>query len=170
MQDGGWWRGNGGDCSDGDDDPHLLFHAAVKQCIPAHGQVVDAWALVAEVAVGCPAALRVVLGPGDHVHASIDHPVSLLTDDETLDGRVAEDRDQQAAFTACLVHRMAEVGQIKEGHAEEFKEGVGCGGLAVGEIDRAGDQPPIRPWQAAIGHRAVDDPVVALAVLKQNPA
>ena len=161
------WQSGGAGANGG---AQLLFHAAIEQGIPAHDQVVDAGTLVAEVAVGRPAALGVVLGADDHVHAAVDDPVDLLADDESLDGRVAENGDQQSALAARLVHGMAEVGQIKDGHAEKLEEGVGGGGLAVGEVDGAGDQPPVRLRQAAVGHGAVDDAVVALAGLEQNPA
>ena len=63
-----------------------------------------------------------------------------------------------------------EVGQIEDGQAEKFEEGVGGGGLAVGEVDGAGDHPPIGVGQAAVGYGAVNEPVVALADLEQNPA
>ena len=55
--------------------PNLLFHAAVEQCIPAHDQVVESAPLVAEVAVGRPAALAEELRADHHVHAAVDDPV-----------------------------------------------------------------------------------------------
>jgi hypothetical protein len=77
----------GGLCGCGrDGGADLLFHATVEQGIPADDEVVEARALVAEVAVGRPAALAVVFGADDHVHAAVDDPVNLLAHDEALDG------------------------------------------------------------------------------------
>ena len=64
---------------------HLLLHATVQQGIPAHDQMVNAWALVAEVAIGRPAAFAVVVGSGHHIHAAVDDPVHLFAHDEALD-------------------------------------------------------------------------------------
>ena len=64
---------------------------------------------------------------------------------------------------------MAQVGQVKDGHAEKLEECVGGGGLAVGQFDGAGDQLPVRLGQAAVGHGAVDDAVAALAGLQADP-
>ena len=122
----------------------LLLDAAVEQGIPADDEVVEVAAFVAEVAVGRPAALAVELCADDHVHAAVDGPVELLADDEALDGRVAEDGNQQSALAAGLVDRMAQVGQIEDGHAEELEKGVGGGGRAVVEIDGAGDDAASR--------------------------
>ena len=99
----------------GDGDAHLLFHASVEEGIPADDQVVEAWAFVAEVSIGSPAALGVVLRADNHVHAAVDDPVDLFADNETLDGGVAEDGDQDAALAAGIVDRMAEPGEVKEG-------------------------------------------------------
>ena len=64
---------------------------------------------------------------------------------------------------------MAKVWQVKNGHVEKFEEGIGRRGLAVLHLDRAGDDLPVRLRQAAVGHRAVNDLVVALAGLQHHP-
>ena len=51
-----------------------------------------------------------------------------------------------------------------------LKKALRGGGLAVVELDGAGDQSPVGLGQPAVGHRAVDDAVVALAGLEQHPA
>ena len=102
--------------------PALLLDAAVEQRIPAHDQVVESRTSVAEVAIGRPAALAEELGADHHVHAAVDDPVNLLANDKALDRRVAEDGNQQPALAAVLVHRMAQVGQIKDGHASNSKQ------------------------------------------------
>jgi hypothetical protein len=132
--------------------------------------VVAARPLVAEVAIGGKATLAVVLGANHHVHAAVDGVVHLLAHDEALDCGVAEDRNQQAALAAGIVHGVTEVGQVKERDAEELEERVGGRGVAVGDLDGAGDQLPVWPGQAAVGHGAVDHLVAALAGLEKNPA
>ena len=132
--------------------------------------MVQAGALVAEVAVGRPAALGVVLRAQDHVHAAADDPVDLFAHDEALDGGVADDRDENAALTAGVGDRMAQVGQIEERDAEKLKDGVAGGGFAAAEFDGAREQLPVGLGQAAVGHGAVNHAVVAFAVLDEDAA
>ena len=147
----------------------LLLDAAVKQGIPAHDQVVEVAAPVAEVAIGRPAALAEEFDAGHHVHAAVDDPVELLADDEALDGGVAEDGNEESAFAAVLVHGMAKVGEIEDGYAEKLEVGVGGGGHAVVELDGAGNDLPVRLGKVAVGHGAVDEAVVVVAGLEDDP-
>jgi len=147
-----------------------LQDTAVEQGIPADDEVVEAGAFVAEVAIGGPAALGVKLRADDHVHASVDDVINLLADDEALDGGVAEDGNEESGLTAGGIGRMAEVGEVEDGDAEELKEGAFGGGFSIDEADGAGDEAPVGAGQAAVGHGAVDDFVVALTELEEDAA
>ena len=86
--------------------------------------MIESAALVPEVPIGRPAALAEQFRTDHHVHAAVDNPVVLLADDEALDGRVADNRNQKSALAPGLVHRMTEVGQVEDRHAKQLEEGV----------------------------------------------
>ena len=144
--------------------------AAVQQGVPASRQMVQPTAFVSEVAVGRPAALAIVLRAHQQVHAAVDRPVGLLAKGVAPDGRSrADDRDQKPALAARLARRMAQIRQVKDGYSEKFEPRIGCGCLVVFEFDGPGDDLPVRLGQTAVGHRAVDDFVTALARLQHDP-
>ena len=79
------------------------------------------------------------------------------------------DGDQQAAFAAGVVGGMAQIGQIKERNAEKLEDSVMGGGLRRCSRSMAREmQLPVGLGQAAVGHGAVDDAVVALAGLEED--
>jgi len=85
-----------------------LQNSSVEQCIPAHNEVIEIAALVTEIAIGRPAAFAEQLSSDHHVHAAVDGPVILLAEHEPLDGRVADDRNQKAAFTTVFIDGVAQ--------------------------------------------------------------
>jgi hypothetical protein len=65
---------------------------------------------------------------------------------------------------------MAQVREKEERDAEKLKGGVVGGSFAVAELDGAGEQLPVGFGQAAVGHGAVNDAVVAFAGLDEDAA
>ena len=148
-----------------------FLDAAIEEGIPARRQMVEARAFEAEVAVGRPAALGVILRAHHRVHAAIDDPVELFAEGVAADRRsVADDRREETAGAAGLVGRMLQIGQVEDGHAEELEKRVRRGGLVVVQVDGAGNDSPVGMREAAVGDGAVHDAVAALARLEQHPA
>ncbi len=63
---------------------------------------------------------------------------------------------------------MAQVGQIENRQPKKLEEGIGCGSVAVFEFDGVGDDLPVGPGQAAVGHGAVNEAVVILTSLEKD--
>lgn len=152
----------------GDGAAKLLLHATVDQCIPADDQVIESAAAVTKVAIRRPAALAEEFNSENHIHAAIDGPVVLLAEDEALDRRVADDRNEQAAFAAILVNCVAQIRKVKQGNAKKLEVRVRCRSDVVVEVDGTGDDLPVRPRQIAVGHGSVDDAIAVVARLQQD--